>query len=620
VSNAFDAMQDAGKADQPIKIQIPNALNDYYFSVRDFGNSMCEETIKNVYMRVNTSTKSKSNTAIGGFGIGSKTPWAYTDTYILTTYLNGLETKYALVKGRSSVQIVYQGETTQKNGTEVIFKVDDNDEKRFAEAIQRISLCAKTKPEINGDMSLDFKEKDIISPSVSIVSSDILDSQTVYINLGGVLYRTDKSMYSDSDSWRGNEAFSSVKSLLSNHATVIISMPIGSVMPLQTREGLFTQGDEGKQNKTMLKRVIKNTLKVIESTMEAREKEVISIEKAIEYFGKGLLASKKIFTFGKINVSSRGFDLVNAGHVSYVTRSSKRWRRGRVKTGRKEVSTFFYFKNIDNNNVYFSEVSPNKARLVSRFHDHSYNQDIWVIEKEKFVDNVAYEFLKKYTKAKDIFTVDIVAKPKAARKAVDKTRVVIHDCYNLRSSQYEIEYFTDKLRVQKTVVVGKDDLLGSDRIALLKELGFDVWKVSPTNVKKLTELNPNVFFTQEQAIDLEKVALLYANYKASQVIDELNSYDNVDFVLNLAPDYKKQLKDSIRIPVRFYSKSDLILKVTEKYGKVIDRLVKKMVRRRVRVNALMEKAPLVQHIRYADSLNGKARTDLENYTKTALEA
>ena len=49
VSNAFDAMQDAGKADRPIKIQLPNAVNEFYFSVRDFGNSMDEETIKNVY-------------------------------------------------------------------------------------------------------------------------------------------------------------------------------------------------------------------------------------------------------------------------------------------------------------------------------------------------------------------------------------------------------------------------------------------------------------------------------------------------------------------------------------------------------------------------------------------
>ena len=66
VSNALDAHKVAGNEHIPVKITLPNALNDFYFSVRDYGNSMDDDTIKNVYMRVNASTKSNNNKAIGG--------------------------------------------------------------------------------------------------------------------------------------------------------------------------------------------------------------------------------------------------------------------------------------------------------------------------------------------------------------------------------------------------------------------------------------------------------------------------------------------------------------------------------------------------------------------------
>lgn len=120
VSNAFDASQDS-KVTTPVRIELPDDLNSYTFSVRDFGNSMCKETIKNVYMKVNASTKANNNKAIGGYGIGSKTPWAYTDAFVLTTFLNGQETKYLMVKGRNSVSIIHEGITNEPNGTKVEF-------------------------------------------------------------------------------------------------------------------------------------------------------------------------------------------------------------------------------------------------------------------------------------------------------------------------------------------------------------------------------------------------------------------------------------------------------------------------------------------------------------------
>ena len=66
-SNAVDAHLKAG-IDKEIKVSLEFSSDEdlYYFIVRDFGASMTVEDFKNVYAKMGSSTKTNSNTEMGG--------------------------------------------------------------------------------------------------------------------------------------------------------------------------------------------------------------------------------------------------------------------------------------------------------------------------------------------------------------------------------------------------------------------------------------------------------------------------------------------------------------------------------------------------------------------------
>jgi anti-sigma regulatory factor (Ser/Thr protein kinase) len=617
VSNAFDAHRDANKNDVPVKITIPNELNEFYFSVRDFGNSMDVDTIKNVYMRVNASTKSNSNKSIGGFGIGSKTPWAYTDTFILKTFLDGLETQYALVKGRSSVAVVYSGKTDEPNGVEVVFQTKPNDKTAFFQAVRRISLAAKVKPIVNTKIPLHFNSVDIINSNVSFAKDDLLESNEVYLNIGGVLYKLDPDFLGyteDASSWysrkKANLDYVDIIGFTKD-SSVLINLPVGSIMPLQTREGLFTGGNEGIQNKAILKKVLRFTLSSISKELQERELTVTNISEAIKFFGKGLIQSKNNFKFGGVEVDSRGLTLEN-GRFSTITRESKRYSRNKLTKGRKEVDDSAKYAELKH--VYFSDLSANKARLVSRFHNLSYHADVLVIEKDYITEG--YEELKKTLNAIDIETVDIPKNVSSAKGATrDKSKVVWYDSRNERQGEFNINKdYSNK----KIVIIEKDRYPKYGRHCLIA-LGYTISYVAPTNMEKLTCLDG--FYTEEEALEFDKLRDLYINSRYNKAKESIK-LRNVKEILKYASPNKQSLFSEVESKLVFdrYTNNQLVEELEKRYDKGIDRDIKTMLKKRARVKVLVEKAPLVQHIDEIWQLKGQAKRDLETYIKTSLQA
>ena len=85
ICNARDAMREAntwGKT--PLVIGVPNAVNPL-FTVRDFGLGLTPDRVEKVFVLYGASTKRDSNNQTGGFGIGAKSAWSYTDSFTVTT-------------------------------------------------------------------------------------------------------------------------------------------------------------------------------------------------------------------------------------------------------------------------------------------------------------------------------------------------------------------------------------------------------------------------------------------------------------------------------------------------------------------------------------------------------
>src|SRR3546814_4295440 len=87
------------------------------------------------------STKDQSNDQIGGWGIGSKSPFSYTDQFVLVSVHDGVRSVYSVFKDEDSIPaiaLLSQEETTDANGVEVSFPVETHHCNLFREATEKV--------------------------------------------------------------------------------------------------------------------------------------------------------------------------------------------------------------------------------------------------------------------------------------------------------------------------------------------------------------------------------------------------------------------------------------------------------------------------------------------------
>ena len=148
-SNAYDAHRAAGREDVPFSVTIPSLL-DPVFRVRDYGVSMDHEMVMSLYTTLFTSTKEDTNNEIGKFGLGSKSPFSYTDSYNIVTFKNGEKNAYTTYFDSQSLPVidhVWSGPTDERDGVEISFPVHTHDIAQFVEAAKKVSVGFGVKPD-----------------------------------------------------------------------------------------------------------------------------------------------------------------------------------------------------------------------------------------------------------------------------------------------------------------------------------------------------------------------------------------------------------------------------------------------------------------------------------------
>jgi hypothetical protein len=98
IANAIDATNDYNKSKgineiPKIKVVLPTEVYPV-LEIEDFGKGMSEIEVSNIYTKYGESTKEEDNNAIGCFGLGAKTPFAYTDLFEVDTITSGFEYDY----------------------------------------------------------------------------------------------------------------------------------------------------------------------------------------------------------------------------------------------------------------------------------------------------------------------------------------------------------------------------------------------------------------------------------------------------------------------------------------------------------------------------------------------
>jgi hypothetical protein len=159
--NAVDSHAAAGRHSTPFDVHLPNALEPH-FSIRDYGTGLSHDQVTNIYTTYFESTKTASNEFIGALGLGSKSPFSYTDNFTVTAIQNGrkgIYTAFINEAGVPSIAQMTEEATDEPAGVEVKFAVNDrNDFDKFRHEARQVYKYFKLKPVICGNGDFGFIE------------------------------------------------------------------------------------------------------------------------------------------------------------------------------------------------------------------------------------------------------------------------------------------------------------------------------------------------------------------------------------------------------------------------------------------------------------------------------
>lgn len=169
--NAVDSHTAAGRQATPFDVHLPNQL-DPTFSIRDYGTGLTHEQVQNIYTTYFESTKTESNAFIGALGLGSKSPFSYTDNFTVTAIKDGVRNVYsAFINGEGvpSIVLMHGESTDQPNGVEIKFAVDSrSDFYKFEEEARHVYTYFALRPVVSGGdgdfrfRDVEYKEKNIV--------------------------------------------------------------------------------------------------------------------------------------------------------------------------------------------------------------------------------------------------------------------------------------------------------------------------------------------------------------------------------------------------------------------------------------------------------------------------
>lgn len=188
--NAWDAHIDAGCTDVPIEV----TFFDGKIIVRDFGKGIHSNDIGPIYGTYGGSTKKNDGTQTGGFGLGCKAPFAYTDHFEVISHHQGTMTVYAMskssaeVSGKPGITPIMSAPTTS-SGLQVSIKIKNNsDNARFRTLVNTIAYRGDILVKCDGDLidTINFTDE-----TNFMILTELNLNSVICIRYGNVIYPVD---------------------------------------------------------------------------------------------------------------------------------------------------------------------------------------------------------------------------------------------------------------------------------------------------------------------------------------------------------------------------------------------------------------------------------------------
>lgn len=191
ICNGWDGHITSGRTDTPLQITI----SETSIVIRDFGPGIPHDKIGPIYGVFGNSTKREDGSVTGGFGLGSKAPFSYTDNFEVVSNNNGLKSVYRISKssmekgGKPSIDTMVQIPTEETGIRVTIPLKHSHDRVSFIDHIKEVLVLGEIRAVINE------REEEVAvlplseSPTGYVISS-FHGTLTTQINLryGNVVY------------------------------------------------------------------------------------------------------------------------------------------------------------------------------------------------------------------------------------------------------------------------------------------------------------------------------------------------------------------------------------------------------------------------------------------------
>jgi hypothetical protein len=245
--NAWDAHIEAGIIDRAVEITL---LEDK-FTIRDFGTGIHRNDMGQIYGTYGNSTKKNDGQQTGGFGLGCKAPFAYTDHFEVISHHDGVRTIYNLSKSSAAARgkpgiVPIASFPTTESGLQVSIDIHNaTDFKRFQRLVRRIARNGDMNMKVNGDqiskLGFDTVESNYLITLDQQQEIMDADGQRIMVRYGNVIYPVDRA---GSISLGFDQVVGHLDKLKVGHSrsySIIFQAPPHSISVTPSRESLSMQ-------------------------------------------------------------------------------------------------------------------------------------------------------------------------------------------------------------------------------------------------------------------------------------------------------------------------------------------------------------------------------------------
>jgi hypothetical protein len=456
ICNARDSVREAGKKDSNIEITVPTKLNPV-FKVRDFGVGITPDRMADVFIKYGASTKRGTNNQTGGFGIGGKSFFSYSDSFSIITYIDQVRRTYVAhigVNNNGRLDLVSTDSTVESNGVEIQGAVKQNDIEEFRESIFRAIYFWDEKPVLKGELNPPMTSKGLkVSDNIEIVSSSELPSfiggdyyRGALAVIDGIPYVLNSKILDKLSNWK------MVERLINK--TLVLHFGNGLVEVAASRESIADSSKSIEALNAMMKSA---SLTIIKHVQDSFNKVTTTSEYLNTYldlskvFRVDDFAKHGDYTIKSGYIHSEAFKGISMTHISHLNR-----RGHRINKITKTIQAGDYRRIAVDAlpKVFFTLGGESKVVENKRIREYFKNpQNGVIILLESLGDQTSLDQLNKVIVdlgAKDIKSITYVEPPKEER--VKTVRENAEICLHVFNSN-RFEYTTLAANTQKWLYV-----------------------------------------------------------------------------------------------------------------------------------------------------------------------